>query len=122
MNNIIESNKILLINNKLRSLGLNSSLIGTKHINKVIQIVISSNTEFYYLEDIYLQISSYYPSLSPSNIRNAIKYALDNRNETLCKKNFEKIFDFEYDDVYFEPKNFIEEIANIIKINLYKYQ
>ena len=116
MNNIIESKKILLINNKLRSLGLNSSLIGTKHINKVIQIVISSNNEFYYLEDIYLQLSSYYPSLTPSNIRNAIKYALDNRNETLCKKNFEKIFGFEYDDVYFEPKNFIEEVSRIIQL------
>ena len=116
MNNIIESRKILLINNKLRSLGLNSSLIGTKHINNVIQIIISSNNEFYYLEDIYLQISSYYPSQSPSKIRNAIKYALDNRNETLCKKNFEKVFDFEYDDIYFEPKNFIEEVSTIIKI------
>ena len=68
-----------------------------------------------YLEDIYLQISSYYPSQSPSKIRNAIKYVLDNRNETLCKKNFEKIFGFEYDEIYFETKNFIEELVNLIK-------
>ena len=116
MNNIIESQIVLLIYNTIRALGLNTSLIGTKLLNKVIQIIIKSNNEFYCLEDIYSQLVIYYPKYSHSQIRNSIKYALDNRNISLCKKNFEKIFGFEYDKYIFVNKIIIDEILNVIQL------
>ena len=32
------------------------------------------------------------------------------------KENFKKVFGFEHDEYYFEPKVFMEEVANIIRI------
>lgn len=112
--NSISPQQVLSINNKLRSLGLNPTLKGTKFINKAIQLLIISNDEFYVLENIYNEIAKNYTSFNSAQIRNAIKYALDNRNENLSIKNFEKIFGFEYDEYVFTNKNFIEEITRII--------
>lgn len=112
--NSITPQQVLSINNKLRSLGLNPTLKGTKFINKAIQLLVISNDEFYVLEDIYNEIASCYPSFNSAQIRNAIKYSLDHRNENLSIKNFEKIFSFEYDEYVFTNKNFIEEFARII--------
>lgn len=92
--NSITPAQVLSIHNKLRSLGLNPALKGTKFINKAIQLLIVSDNEFYVLEDIYDKIASNYPSFNSAQIRNAIKYALDNRNESLSIKNFEKVFRF----------------------------
>ena len=116
MNNIIDSQIILKIYNTIRSLGLNTSLKGTKFLNKVIQIIISSDNEFYCLENIYSQLTIYFPEYSSTQIRNYIKYALDNRNISLCQKNFEKIFGFEYDEYLFVNKTIIEEILNDIQL------
>lgn len=113
--NSISPQQVLSINNKLRSLGLNPALKGTKFINKAIQLLIISNNEFYILEDIYNEIANTYPSFNSAQIRNAIKYSLDHRNENLSIKNFEKIFSFEYDEYIFTNKNFIEEITHILK-------
>lgn len=112
--NLIRKNQVLIINNKLRSLGLNPSLKGTKFINKAIQLIIMSDNEFYILEDIYKEIAKQYKGFNSTQIRNSIKYSLDNRNEYLSKKNFEKIFGFEYDPYYFTNKIIIEEIARCI--------
>ena len=91
--NSISPQQVLSINNKLRSLGLNLSLKGAKFINKTIQLIITSDNEFYILEDIYMQIASNYnQSFNSTQIRNSIKYALDHRNENLSIKNFEKVF------------------------------
>ncbi len=114
--NSISPTQVLSINNKLRSLGLNPALKGTKFINKSIQLLIISDKEFYILEDIYNKIANIYPSFNSAQIRNAIKYSLDHRNENLSIKNFEKIFGFEYDEYTFTNKNFIEEVANTISI------
>ena len=53
-------------------------------------------------------------------IRNVIKYAIDNRNEQKAIANFEKIFGYKYDKYYFTNKIIIEEIARVI-IDKYKY-
>ena len=46
-------------------------------------------------------------------IRNAIKYAIDTRNEQKAIINFEEIFGYEYDPYYFTNKIIIEEVARI---------
>ena len=111
---IIEKEKVLEINNKFRSLGLNQKLLGTKLLNKTIQIIIFSDNEFFILEDVFDEIIKLYPTLNKTQIRMAIKYTLDNRNENICKRNFEKIFGFEYDEDIFYTKNFIDEFVYVI--------
>ncbi len=113
--NLISPQQVLSINNKLRSLGLNPTLKGTKFINKAIQLLIISNDEFYVLENIYNEIAKNYTSFNSAQIRNAIKYSLDHRNENLSIKNFEKIFGFEYDEYYFINSKFIDELTRIYK-------
>ncbi|WP_304969911.1 hypothetical protein, partial [Romboutsia ilealis] len=73
-----------------------------------------SNDEFYILENIYNEIAKNYTSFNSAQIRNAIKYSLDHRNENLSIKNFEKIFGFKYDEYIFTNKSFIEEFVRII--------
>ena len=48
-------------------------------------------------------------------IRQNISYALNNRDYYKAKDNFQNIFGFEHDEYYFEPKVFMEEVANIIR-------
>ena len=86
--------QIIQIRNILRDLGLNTSLKGTTLINKAVQMVLISNTDFIILKDIYQSIANYYNNLTITQIKMAIKYALDHRNEEKCIKNFEKIFRF----------------------------
>lgn len=112
--NVIESKQVLNINHKLRSLGFNFNLIGTKLINKTIQLVILSRNEFYVLEDILDELIKIYPTFNKIQIRMAIKYALDHRNEKLTKKNFENIFGYEYDEEIFTTKEFIDEFVYMI--------
>lgn len=114
--NLISRSQVLEICNILRSLGLTSGLTGTRILNKAIQIISIKDLEIIVLEDIYKELSLYFPNLKPANMRFYISYALNNRNSCKAENNFEKIFGFEYDEIYFEPKNFIEEVANIIRI------
>ena len=120
MNNVknnLEPAQVLQITNILRSLGLNTSYRGTKLINKSIQYVIKYNIEFITLNKIYSILCKEY-GYSINAIRNNINYALSNRNITLSKTNFAKIFGYEYYEKNFEPKVFIEEISNLIKLHL----
>ena len=112
--NKITPKQIICIRNILRDLGLSTSLKGTILLNKAIQIVIVNDSEFIVLEDIYESISCHYKDMNSVQIRMAIKYALDNRNENKSIKNFEKIFGFEYDEFYFTNKTIIEEISRIM--------
>ena len=116
-NNLISSKNAILIYNILRALGLNTTLQGTKFLNKAIQIVINSNDEFIVIEDVYNQLTLNFKSLNGVQIRNAIKYAIDNRDEQKSKNNFEQIFGYQYDDYYFTNKILIEEIARVVKYN-----
>ena len=114
--NLISRSQVLEICNILRSLGLTSGLTGTRILNKAIQIISIKDLEIIVLEDIYKELSLYFPNLKPTNMRFYISYALNNRNSYKSENNFEKIFGFEYDEIYFEPKNFIEEVARIIQL------
>lgn len=116
MNNnckVIKSSKYYEINSTLRLLGLKTNMNGTKLIRKCIHYIISSDNEFYMLEDVFQKIILNYPKLNSKQIRSEIGYALNSRNEKLSEKNFEKIFGYEYDSFIFTPKNFIDEIINI---------
>ena len=117
-NNLISSKYTIIIYNILQKLGLIPTLKGTKLLIKAILIIINSPEEFIVFEDIYKQISLKYKTFSNVQIRNSIKYALDNRNEQKSKANFKEIFGFEYDSYYFTNKIIIEEIARIIKNNI----
>ncbi len=114
-NNLINSKNAILIYNILRDLGLNTTLKGTKLLNKAVQIVINSNDEFIVIEDVYNQLTLNFKSLNGVQIRNAIKYAIDNRDEQKSKNNFKQIFGYQYDDYYFTNKTLIEEIARVVK-------
>ena len=110
----ISPSEVLKITNILRSLGLNTSSMGTKLINKSIQYIIKNDIEFITLEKIYSYLHYEY-GFNINSIRNNINYALSNRNKNLSIKNFEKVFGYEYYEKNFEPKLFIEEISNLIK-------
>ena len=114
--NQISRSQITLTAHTLRSLGLNFGLTGTRLINKVVQILIIKDLEIVVLEDIYKELSIYFPKLKPVQIRQNISYALNNRDYYKAKDNFQNIFGFEHDEYYFEPKVFMEEIANIIRL------
>lgn len=109
----VSSNQILKITNVLRALGLNTSLKGTKLLNKAIQYIISTNSDFFTIEDVYNYIHNYY-DISYYQVKSAIYYAITNRNNEKAKKNFERIFNYEYDVYSFVPKLLIEEISNIL--------
>lgn len=114
--NQISNKQIIIICNCLRSLGLNSGHIGTRLINKAIQILTVKDLEIIVLSDIYAEISKCFPNLKSNFIRMYIHYALKHRDENKSETNFKRIFGFDYDEYYFEPKQFIEEMANIIRI------
>ncbi len=117
-NNLITSKNTILIYNILKDLGFIPSLQGTKLLNRDIQIVIKSNNEFIVIEDVYNQIASNYLKFNSVQIRNAIKYAIDSRNEQKSIANFEKIFGYKYDRYYFTNKIIIEEIARVVKYKI----
>ena len=114
--NQISRSQITLTAHTLRSLGLNFELTGTRLINKVVQILTIKDLEIVVLEDIYKELSIYFPKLKPVQIRQNISYALNNRDYYKAKDNFQNIFGFEHDEYYFEPKIFMEEVANIIRL------
>ena len=114
--NQISRSQITLTAHTLRSLGLNFGLTGTRLINKVVQILTIKDLEIVILEDVYKELSIYYPNIKPSQMRKHIVYALQHRDYDKAEDNFEEIFGFEHDEYYFEPKVFMEEIANIIRL------
>lgn len=113
--NLINSKNTILIYNILRDLGLIPTLKGTKFLNKAIQIVLNSDNEFIVLEDIYKEIALDYTNFNSVQVRNAIKYAINNRYEEKSIANFEKIFSYKYDRYYFTSKVIIEEISRTVK-------
>lgn len=114
--NRITRDQVLTICNIVRSLGLSTGLTGTRLINKVVQILAIKDLEIVVLEDIYQELLIYYPNMTISQMRKNIFYALQNRNYQKSKENFKKVFGFEHDEYYFEPKVFMEEVANLIRL------
>ena len=116
--NKISNTQVLAIRNISRSLGLSTGLTGTRLINKVVQILVIKDLEIIVLEDIYKEISTYYPNIKSIQMRKHIIYALQHRDYNKSENNFKEIFGFEHDDYYFEPKVFMEEMANVIRLNI----
>lgn len=116
-NKTLNSKYILLIYNILRDLGLKSSTIGTKIINKAVQIILIYDfDEFMNIQDVYKLVAQEFSSFTPNKVQSYINYAIKNRIEEKSKENFEKIFKYSYDEYFFSNKNIIFEIANIIKL------
>lgn len=112
-NSKLTPTQILKITNILRSLGFNCSHIGTKLLNKTIQYLLINNMEFFTLEEIYNYLHTIY-GFNAKTIKSNINKAIYNRKIEVSKKNFERIFGFEYDEYYFSNKKLIEEILNIL--------
>ncbi len=110
----IDNKQVIIIFNVLRSLGLNTSLRGTKYLNKAIQIMIITNNDFIILEDIYKNIADSYNNITQKQVKNDISYALNSRAEEKTIKNFEKVFGFEYDEYLFTNKTIIEEVSRVV--------
>ena len=113
---VLNSKQIITIFNILRAIGLNTSHRGTKYINKAVQIISVSDNDIVVIKDVYKSIAKLYGNITPKQVKNDISYALNSRQEEKTIKNFESIFNFEYDKYYFTNKNILEEIARIIKI------
>ena len=114
--NQISRTQMSLTCHTIRSLGLSFGLTGTRLINKIVQILVVKDLEIIVLEDIYKEISNSFPNIKPSQMRKNIAYAIEHRDYYKAENNFEEIFGFEHDEYYFEPKVFIEELANIIRL------
>ena len=108
----------ILVFNILRDLGLIPTLKGSKLLNKAIQIIVNSNADFIVLEDIYTKIASRYTSFNAVQVKIAIKYAIDTRDDAKAIANFEKIFGYSYDKYFFTNKIMIEEIARVVRSKL----
>ena len=78
--NQITRSQIMLTAHTLRSLGLSFGLTGTRLINKTIQILTIKDLEIIVLEDIYKELSIYFPKLKPVQMRQYISYALEHRD------------------------------------------
>ena len=116
INIVIKPKQIITIFNILRDIGLNTSHRGAKYINKAVQILVTTDNDIIKAKDIYNSISNYYSNITPKQVKNDISYALNSRIEEKAKKNFEKVFGFEYDQYYFTNKTIIEEIARVVKV------
>ena len=116
INIAIKPKQIITIFNILRDIGLNTSHRGTKYINKAVQILVTTDNDIIKAKDIYNSISNYYSNITPKQVKNDISYALNSKIEEKAKKNFEKVFGFEYDQYYFTNKTIIEEIARVVKV------
>ncbi len=112
----ISPKQVITIYNILRAIGLNTSLRGTKYLNKAIQIMIITKNDLTIIEDIYKSILCSYNNITPKQVKNDITYALNSRTEEKAIKNFQKIFGFEYDGYLFTNKNIIEEVSRVIVI------
>ncbi|MGN1298667.1 MAG: sporulation initiation factor Spo0A C-terminal domain-containing protein [Candidatus Scatovivens sp.] len=117
MEDFIVKNKAsnnIKIYNTIRRLGLRPNHSGTIFILKAIQMI-QKQSDFIIMNNIYIELAKTNESFTASQIRVAIKYAIDNRNEKKSIDNFEEIFGYEYDEEIFTNKDFIEELSRTIE-------
>ena len=117
INQKLNPTQILQISNMLRLLGFKRSHIGTKLIIKSIQYIILNDSDFFTLKEIYCYLHSIY-NFNSKTIKSNINNAILNRNIKKSKDNFQKVFNYEYDEIIFTSKNLIEEISNIINLEI----
>ena len=87
----------------------------TENFEKNLRVVIKSDNEFISIEEVYHILALNYTCFNTSQMRNAIKYAIDTRSEEKTAKNFENIFGYKYDKECFTNKSIIEEIARVMR-------
>lgn len=103
----------IIIYNVMRRLGLRPSHSGTLFILQAVQLV-KKQTDIIIMEKIYKELAKQSNSFTPSQIRLAIKYAIEHRNEQKSMNNFKIIFGYDYDEEIFTNKDFIEELTRVI--------
>ena len=81
--------QVIRIYNILRALGVNTSLKGSKLLNKAIQIMLACTNDFITVKDIYIIISKEYCNSTPKQIKNYIAYSLSSTIKEKSIKNFE---------------------------------
>lgn len=113
MDSSTNKNNNVIIYNIIRKLGLRPNHIGTVLISKAIPLI-KEKTDIIVIGEIYNELANIYDSFSPSQVRVAIRYAINNRNEEKTITNFESIFGYEYDEELFTNKDFLEELARVI--------
>lgn len=103
----------IIIYNAMRKLGFRPNNCGTIFILRAVQLA-KQETDIIILNNIYIELSKTSAKFSPAQIKIAIKYAIDHRNEQKSINNFEKIFGYEYDEEVFTNKGLIEELARVL--------
>ena len=111
--NLKNNENNIIIYNTIRKLGLRPNHSGTIFIVKAVQLM-RKYSDIVIINNVYIELSKASKKFTPSQIRVAIKYAIDNRNEEKSIKNFKEIFGYDYDEEIFTNKDFIEEIARIM--------
>lgn len=120
INNSITPKQVLIINNKLRSLGFKTSHIGYRYLIKAIQIKYLEYDELDFSDFnlIYEKVAVYFNNIkTPIQIEDNIYYTINHRNNDLTKKTFESVFGYEYNKSIFSNKEFIEEFVNMLIVN-----
>ena len=103
----------IIIYNAMRKLGFRPNNCGTIFILRAVNLV-KQNNDIVILNDIYIELSKASTNFSPNQIKMAIKYAIDHRNEEKSIYNFKEIFGYDYDEEIFTNKDLIEELARIV--------
>lgn len=103
----------IIIYNVMRKLGFRPNNCGTIFILRAVQLVKQQN-DIVILNDIYIELSKASVQFSPNQIKMAIKYAIDHRNEQKTISNFKEIFGYDYDEEVFTNKDLIEELARVL--------
>lgn len=119
-NNSITPKQVLIINNKLRSLGFKTSHSGYRYLIKAIQIKYLEYNEldFSNFNLIYEKVALYFNNIkTPIQIEDSIYYTINHRNNDLTKKTFKSVFGYEYNKDIFTNKEFIEEFVNMLIVN-----
>ncbi len=106
-------NSNIIIYNAMRKLGFRPNNCGTMFILRAVQLAKQEN-DFIILNNIYIELAKESEKFSPNQIKIAIKYAIDHRNQQKTKYNFEEIFGYEYDEEIFTNKDLIEELARVL--------
>lgn len=103
----------IIIYNTMRKLGFRPNNCGTIFILRAVQLA-KQQDDIIILNDIYIELAKADTKYSPSQIKIAIKYAIDHRNEQKSITNFKSIFGYDYDEEIFTNKDLIEELARIL--------
>lgn len=99
----------------LCSIGFSPSCIGTKYIIELSLFYYFNSYEDLNLEDLYDNFVSYSnKSLTKLKIRSNVNSCFKKINFEIAKRNFEKIFNIQFDYSFFTTKNIIIFLINLL--------